>query len=299
MIPESSFWILFTVVASLGQVLRNAMQTSLIKTVGIAGATHVRFLYGFPFALAFLAIVHASVPTSAPPLSLAFFGFVAAAASAQVIGTGLMLEAMKHRSFVVTTAYLKTEPTQVAISGALVLGDRLSAVAWAAIFIATAGVVLTARKGGGESALAWRPAALGLISASFFAVAAVGYRGAIQSLPTDHFVLAATTALAAALGLQAAGLSFYLWVADRRALVALMRCWKPSLLAGLTGAASSQFWFLAFALETAAMVRTLALIEVLFAGVISGALLKQAIRANEALGIALIVFGVGLLLAMG
>ncbi len=299
MIPETSYWIIFTVVASLGQVLRNAMQRSLIETVGLAGATHVRFLYGFPFALAFLAAVAVSVDAHAPPITLAFFGFVVAAASAQVLGTALMLEAMQHRSFVVTTAYLKTEPVQVAISGALVLGDRLSATAWVAILIATLGVILTARKGGRESLLAWRPAALGLLSASFFAIASVGFRGAIRALPTDDFVLAATAALAAALGFQAAAMSLYLWIVDRKAMVALMKFWKPSLFAGFLGAASSQFWFLAFALETAAKVRTLALIEVLFAGLISGALLKQALGRNERLGIALIVAGVGLILLMG
>ncbi len=286
-------------VGSFGQVLRNAMQSSLVETVGIAGATHVRFLYGFPFALAFLAIVHASAPAPSPPLSLAFFGFISVAASAQVIGTGLMLEAMTHRSFVVTTAYLKTEPTQVAVAGALVLGDRLSGAAWAAILIATLGVILAARKGKDDSLLASRPALLGLAAASFFAVAAVGFRGAIQALPTDRFVLAATTALAVGLGLQAGGMSLYLWVVERRALIALIRSWKPSLFAGFLGAASSQFWFLAFAIETAAKVRALSLIEVLFAGLVSGALMKQALRRDEGLGVALIVSGVGLLLLKG
>ena len=45
--------------------------------------------------------------------------------------------------------------------------------------------------------------------------------------------------------------------------------WRPSLFAGFMGAFASQFWFLAFALATAASVRTLALVEVLFAQAIS------------------------------
>ena len=45
----------------------------------------------------------------------------------------------------------------------------------------------------------------------------------------------------------------------------ILALWKPSLLAGFTGAFASQFWFLAFALTAAANVRTLALVEVLFA----------------------------------
>ena len=38
-----------------GQTARNAMQRELTATLGTVGATHVRFLFGFPFALMFLA----------------------------------------------------------------------------------------------------------------------------------------------------------------------------------------------------------------------------------------------------
>jgi uncharacterized membrane protein len=55
-------------------------------------------------------------------------------------------------------------------------------------------------------------------------------------------------------------------------------------------------WFLAFALETAAKVRTLALVEILFAQAVSRNLFRQTLASREALGIALIVAGVVLLL---
>ncbi len=75
-------------------------------------------------------------------------------------------------------------------------------------------------------------------------------------------------------------------------LRAIVRAWRPSLFAGFMGALASQFWFLAFALATAASVRTLALVEVLFAQAISRFVFKQATTAREALGIVLIVVGV-------
>ena len=53
--------------------------------------------------------------------------------------------------------------------------------------------------------------------------------------------------------------------------------------------------FLAFALATAASVRTLALVEVLFAQAISRFVFKQATTAREGIGIVLIVLGVALL----
>jgi uncharacterized membrane protein len=76
---------------------------------------------------------------------------------------------------------------------------------------------------------------------------------------------------------------------------AILRAWRPSLLAGLLGAVASQFWFLAFALATAASVRTLALVEVLFAQAISRFVFKQPTSPRELIGIVLIVVGVGLL----
>ena len=63
------------------------------------------------------------------------------------------------------------------------------------------------------------------------------------------------------------------------------------------GALASQFWFLAFALATAASVRTLALVEVLFAqGDLALRVQAKPTTAREALGIVLVVAGVALLI---
>ena len=56
---------------------------------------------------------------------------------------------------------------------------------------------------------------------------------------------------------------------------------EPSMLAGFMGAFASQFWFLAFALTAAANVRTLALVEVLFAQAMSYYSFKQPLSARE------------------
>jgi len=76
----------------------------------------------------------------------------------------------------------------------------------------------------------------------------------------------------------------------------ILGLWRPSMLAGFMGALASQFWFLAFALTAAADVRTLALVEVLFAQAISRFVFKQATTPREGIGIVLIVIGVAILL---
>ena len=290
-------WAIFTVIAAAGQVLRNAQQKELTASLGTVGATHVRFLFGLPFGLLFLTIVLTATGLPLPHLSSTALAWTVTAALAQIGATALLLAAMRDRSFVVVTAYAKTEAMQVAVFGLLFLGDRVTLSLAAAIAIATIGVLLVSwPRSTGSEPFTSKPALLGIASGGIFAIAAIGFRGGIRALDTPSFVLAATTILALGLLIQTCVLSTYLLVRDRNTLFAIFRLWRPSLLAGFTGAFASQMWYLAFALETAAKVRTLALIEVPMAQVLSRNLFKQTLASREAVGIALIVGGVILLL---
>ena len=93
-------------------------------------------------------------------------------------------------------------------------------------------------------------------------------------------------------------LTIYLLARAPPILKSILSLWKPSLLAGFMGAFASQFWFLAFALTAAANVRTLALVEVLFAQGVAYYSFKQPLSARELSGIVLIVIGVALLVAV-
>ena len=297
-------WAVFTVIAAFTQTLRNAMQRELTGSLGTVGATHVRFLFGFPFAVVFLAGVLIATGSSLPRPGLSFWPWVFDGALAQIAATALMLAAMGERSFVVTIAYIKTEPIQVAVFGLIFLGDIVTWPMMAAILIATAGVVIMSTKASlvskreseGSRLGGIRPTLLGLASGGMFALSAIGFRGAILSLGLPNYVVAATFTLAVGIVLQAVLLSLYLGLRHPTVLFAILRAWKPSLLAGLAGAVASQFWFLAFALATAASVRTLALIEVLFAQLVARFAFGQRTTAREAFGMVLVVGGVGLLL---
>jgi len=300
MFDSSWLWALFTVVAALSQTVRNAAQRQLTGKLGTVGATHVRFLFGFPFALVFLAAVLIVSGAGLPRPGLAYWAWIADGAFAQVAATALMLAAMNERSFVVTIAYIKTEPVQVALFGLVLLGDAVTPSLALAILVATAGVVVMSLKpgtqAGGTRAGGTRPTLLGLAAGAMFGLSAVGFRGAILSLDLPSYLMAATFTLVVGLLMQSVLLSAYLWLRDPAVLSAIMRAWRPSLFAGLMGALASQFWFLAFALATAASVRTLALVEVLFAQAISRFLFKQPTTRREAFGIVLIVVGCTLLI---
>jgi drug/metabolite transporter (DMT)-like permease len=286
-------WALFTVVAAAAQTVRNATQRELTAKLGTVGATHVRFLFGFPFALLFLAGVMLALGQALPRPPAIYWPWVIVGALTQIAATALMLAAMNDRSFVVVYAYIKTEPVQAALFGLVFLGDAVTPWTAAAILIATTGVVAMALKPGTSSDL--NATLLGLAAGAMFAASAVGYRGAILSLALPSYVMAATFTLALGLVLQSALLSLYLWLRCPDVLAAIVRAWRPSLFAGFMGALASQFWFLAFALASAASVRTLALVEVLFAQAISRFVFRQVTTPREAFGVGLIVIGVGLL----
>jgi drug/metabolite transporter (DMT)-like permease len=288
-------WVVFTVIAAAAQTVRNAMQRELTGSIGTLGATHVRFLFGFPFALVFLTGVVLWTGAPLPRPSWTFWLWVCDGSAAQIAATALMLAAMGERSFVVTIAYIKTEPIQVAVFGLIFLGDVVTLPMMIAIIVATSGVIIMSTKPGGMVG-GIKPTLLGLASGGMFALSAIGYRGAILNLGLPNYLMSATFTLAVGLVVTTVMLSSYLVVRAPSVMPAIMHVWRRSLFAGFMGAFASQFWFLAFALATAASVRTLALIEVLFAQLVARFAFGQRTTPREAIGMVLVVAGVVLLI---
>jgi drug/metabolite transporter (DMT)-like permease len=291
-------WALFTIIASAAQTARNAMQRDLIASVGTAGATYVRFLFGMPFALLFLIVERVATGVQVPVPDARAFGWALVGAVMQTVATGLMLTAMQARSFVVTIAYTKTEPVLIAIFSIVFLHETPTPIVALAIVVATAGVLLMSlprRMPGDAQASGYRPALIGLASGACFGLSATGYRGAVLALSSPSFIMTATTTLVLGLAIQCVMIVAWLSLRDRKLLMSIARAWRPSLLAGFMGALASQFWFLAFAITSATKVRTLALVEVPMAQIVSRRIFKQGMSKPEIAGMALIVVGVILL----
>jgi drug/metabolite transporter (DMT)-like permease len=294
----SLLWVPVTLMAAAAQTARNATQRRLTAEIGTLGATKVRFLYGLPVAALFLLLVALVTGESVPTPGGAGLAYLVAGAVSQIAATALMLVAMKARSFSITTAYIKTEPVLTAIAGYLLIGDALTPWKVAGILVATAGVIVASapRQVAAGMLAELRPAFLGIVAGGLFGLSAVAFRGAILELPSGGFVMRATTILVWSLATQTLLLVAWLAVADRRALTASFRVWQPSLAAGFLGALASQCWFVGFALTSAANVRTLALVEVLMALVVSRRGLGESVGGREIAGIALMAKGVGIVL---
>lgn len=291
-------WIPITLAAALAQTGRNAAQRGLTEHLGTMGATNVRFLYGLPFACAFLALALCLSGESLPTLTPRALTFTALGAAAQIAATALMLQAMRTQGFGLVTAWLKVEPVLVALIGWAVLGEPLTVLMLIAIAVAVAGVlVMTLKPGQGRAMLAdLRPASLGLLAGFAFGLSAIGFRGAITALPDGSFLIRALTCLALTLALQTAALGLWLAVKDRPALTGSLKAFTPSLAAGFLGALASAGWFTGFALTSAANVRTLALVEVVLALLLARYALGQRTTPRQIIGIAILLLGVLLLL---
>ena len=295
-------WIPIVLAAALAQTARNAAQRSLVAQAGTLGATLSRFLYGIPFAAAWVLLLHALPATAAavPAFGPAYAGWLLLGALGQLAATAFLLAAMKQRNFVVGVAYSKTDALQVALFGALFLRELPGWVTLAAILLATAGVVMLSlpQKGARLEGRAWTSAAAwyGLASGAGFALSAVGYRGAALQLPDSSPWLAGAWGVLLAQTIQSLLLGGWLAWRAPGALRATATAWRISTLAGGTGALASIGWFTAFALTTAANVRTLGMVEVVFSYLVSRRLLREKLAPVEQGGLALVLAG---LLALG
>lgn len=287
-------WVAATLIAATAQTARNAAQAGLTQEVGTLGATAVRFVFGFPFAA--LALLAVSVWNPPPSPGLTAIGWAALGAMAQIAATAFMLVTMRDKGFGVATALMKTEPVTLALIGAVVLAEPLGPARLAAIGLTSLGVVLASGAAWGRAA--WGTVATGVLSGALFGLSAIGFRGALLALTDGGYVIRAMTVLAITLGLQAAVMLAWLGLRDRAALRAIAAQWRLSLGAGALGAFASLFWFIGFALTPAANVRTLALVEVVMAQLLSGRLFRQTVRPVQLVGMGLILAGVAWLLAV-
>jgi drug/metabolite transporter (DMT)-like permease len=292
--PAGWIWVPIVLWAALAQTARNAAQRSLVAQAGTLGATLARFLYGIPFAAAWVLLLH-RLPATAAPVPAFHAGYAAwlvLGALGQLAATAFLLAAMKQRNFVVGVAYSKTDALQVALFGSLFLRELPGVPTLIAIALATSGVVMLSLppRGAALEGKAWtsRAAWYGLASGAGFALSAVGYRGAALQIPQTSAWLAGAWGVLLAQALQTVLLGSWLaW----RAPAALR-----ATVAGAMGALASIGWFTAFALTTAANVRTLGMVEVVFSYLVSRRFLRERLALAEQGGLALVVAG---LLALG
>ena len=295
-------WIPLTIAAAFLQNVRSALQKHLKGELGTIGATFVRFGYGFPFAIIYLAALVVLFDFDMPRFNPAFIGWVVLGGIAQILATALLVTLFDARNFAVGTTYSKTETVQAAVFALVFLGESISITATVGILVSLVGVIAisAARAPAGLAGIArsWmaRPALIGLASGSFFRVAAVSYRGASLSLGGDGFLVQAAFTLAVVLVFQTVVMAAFMALRDPGEITRVIKAWRVAGLVGLSGAVASIGWFTAMTIQNAALVRALGQIELVFTIASSVLIFREKILRLELTGIVLVVAGIIILL---
>ena len=295
-------WIPITIAAAFLQNVRSALQKHLKGRLGTTGATFVRFGYGFPFASAYVAVLHLGLGHPLPVANVPFALAAMAGGLAQIFATFLLVHLFSYRNFAVGTAYSKTEPVQAAIFGLVLLGETVTASAVLAIAIGVVGVIVISMA---RQPLSWRavsaslvgrPALIGLASAALFGASAACYRAASLSLGGPDFLMKAAFTLGFVTVFQTAVMALYMRKREPEQLAASLAHWRIAVWVGLVGVTASAGWFTAMTLQKVAYVRMLAQIELVFTFAASVLIFREAINRKEIVGCVLIVGSIVLLL---
>jgi len=287
-------WLVITIAAAFAQNVRSLLQRRLIGDLSVNGAAYLRFLYAVPFAWVFAFWLWEGAPEG---FTREFFAYVLVAAVAQIVATACLLASFGTGNFAVGTAFSKTEAAQAAIFGLLVLGDGLSVWVFFAIVVSLMGVVLLSGQ------LHWREILqpnramwLGLAAGAGFALSAVGFRGASLALAEGDFFHRAVLTVMVSVSLQTLLMGVYLILREPGQLRLALGSWRVAIWIGCIGMLASTAWFSAMTLTTAAVVRAVGQIELVFTVITSVWLLGERLRTKEVVGMVLVVFGIGLLL---
>ncbi|MDQ0318751.1 drug/metabolite transporter (DMT)-like permease [Pararhizobium capsulatum DSM 1112] len=295
-------WIIITIAAAFLQNLRSALQKHLQTSLGTTGASFVRFGYGFPLAILYVLGLHFLARYSLPDLNGTFWFWALVGGLSQIFATMMLVYLFSLRNFAVGTAYSKTEPVQAAIFGLILLGERLTPGAIAAIIVGVIGVMMISMA---RLPLSWRnlfiamtgrTALIGIASGAVFGISAVAYRSAALSLGGPNPVMQAAVTLACVTSFQTAFMLVWMLIKDKREIGQVLRSWRSSSLVGIAGVTGSACWFTAMALQQVAYVRALGQIELVFTFMASIFLFRERISRMEAAGCLLIVTGILLLL---
>ena len=285
-------WFLLTLCGAFLQNLRSLLQRKVTDSLSINGASFVRFLFAIPFAV---LICMFSVDTFTG-ISDKFLLYVVLGGIAQIVGTSCLISAVVQGNFSVGTTLSKTEAAQAALFGLVVLGDNVSLSVALGIAVSLLGVVcLSSNATELLSRLSRRALALGLVSGTGFAIAAVCFRGASLSLDGGTFFERAAVTVLSAVTLQSLIMGAYLMVREPGQLSKVLEHWKISSVIGGIGMFASLCWFSAMTLNSAAIVRAVGQVELLFTLVTTIFWFKEKMRFSQLVGMILIVGGIWLL----
>lgn len=283
-------WIPVTLLAALAQTARFGLQRQLKTTrLSSLGATFARYVYSAPLAIFALLAYGLAADYPVPQLSLSFWAYLILGAGTQIIATVCMMGLFARRNFSVGIAFTKTTVLMAVPVGWVLLGDTTSVWGFVAIFIGFVGVIvlsdIPSDTGLRFSRRIINPATgLGLAAGLLFALAGVGYRGAVLAMPEQDPIFRALVALACGTALQTAVMAVWMRLRDTGEIGRVFAAWRIAGLVGVASMIGSTCWFIAFTMQNVAYVNALGQVELLFSLALTVFVFREKITTREIQG---------------
>lgn len=290
-------WVFWTLLAATMQAVRTAGQKQLSMSVSPLGTTMVRYLFGLPFAIAYLAILAADRGLALPPPNIEFLLAGFAAGVLQIVATVLLIRLFALRHFAVGSTYIRTEVLLTALIGFFLFAEAVEPIGWLAIGIAVVGLVMiNVARTGGMGGLWDTSAVYGLGAGLSFAFCSLFIRHASLSFGIDESMLTAAITLCYMVVLQTVITTVLIGITAPEQFERVRVAWRPCLFIGVTSVIGSVGWFTAMTLELASYVKTLGQIEFLLTFAIGWYYFRERPLPAEIVGMVLIVVAVVVLL---
>ena len=296
-------WIIAAIFAAACQTARSAFQKNMITRLGDYGAAYIRFCYALPFT-SIIWLVWVNIPGNSIP-TLSFYSIVLCFLGSifQILFTYVLMKVFSHKSFAAGIAFSKTEVILIAFLEVIILNVFFSFPLLIGITLGVLSVLFLSYARKAKSILETIKLLLnsvsslgtliGLLSGLLLAASVVTFRMSIISIDgpiLDRSLLISFIAII----FQTILVGLYLFLFKRDQLFAVIKFWRPSLPAGLCGTGATFGWFVAFGLTTAAEVRAVGQIELIFSILISIIFFREKIRKTELFGI--ILLGISILI---
>lgn len=295
-------WVGATILAGLFQTWRTALQQKLRGQLSVNAAAVVRYLYGVPVGMLFVALYLTLIGGSLSSPSWTYALYCALGGLGQIIGTNLLIMSFGHRGFAVGTAYSKTEAVQAAFIALIFLGESFTPLAWLGIAVSVGGTLYLSLAGRVTSArevlaATMQPSAIYGLGAGFaFALCALAIRAATQTLDGPDATLRALETLVVINMMQTVMQGGWLVARERSSIPQLFSTWRSSAQVGALSACGSACWFTGFAYAPVALVRAVGQVEILFTLLFSRFFLRERMKRTDVIGALTVVAGVVLVL---
>jgi len=301
-----ALWFLLSVSAGTLQAVRNATSKTASARLQPLTVTFIRFSYGVPFALIYVAILYSY---KLHPGQLSFDSYVLALLGAllQLAGNTLLVSLFKDKSFLIAVTLYKLNALFSSLVGAIFFHQPLSLLGWGAVLVTMSGVVClsqskkpTIRTTSKEELTTWpnlwslatASEARGILSALCITLASFCSRFATAAIVGGDLVINSGLILVLVLLLQSCLVFLLVYLYHPRDLLKLRVGWRSDIWIGASSAFGSICWFLAFNLAPVGLVNAVGQIEMPITLMASMLLFRERPRRHELIGATLVSVGV-------